>query len=42
MTAQIDAAIGAGVATILAGQVDAQSGLNALKKEVQGLLDSNA
>ena len=42
VTAQIDAAIGAGVATILAGQVEAQAGLNALKKEVQGLLDSNA
>lgn len=42
VTAQIDAAIGGGVATILAGQVDVQSGLNALKKEVQGLLDSNS
>ncbi|CAH0156279.1 hypothetical protein SRABI76_00918 [Microbacterium oxydans] len=42
VTAQIDAAIGAGVATILAGQVDVQAGLNALKKEVQGLLDSNS
>ncbi|GAA1131371.1 MULTISPECIES: ABC transporter substrate-binding protein [Microbacterium] len=41
VTAQIDAAIGGGIATILAGQVDVQAGLNALKKEVQGLLDSN-
>ncbi len=41
VTAQIDTAIGAGVANILAGQVDVQSGLNALKKEVQGLLDAN-
>jgi len=42
VTAQIDAAIGGGVATILAGQVDVQAGLNALKKEVQGLLDANS
>ncbi len=42
VTAQIDTAIGAGVANILAGQVDAQSGLNSLKKEVQDLLDANA
>ncbi len=42
VTAQIDAAIGAGVATILAGQVDVQSGLNSLKKEVQDLLDANS
>lgn len=42
VTAQIDTAIGAGVANILAGQVDVQSGLNSLKKEVQDLLDANA
>lgn len=42
VTAQIDTAIGAGVANILAGQGDVQSGLNSLKKEVQDLLDSNA
>ena len=42
VTAQIDTAIGAGVANILAGQVDVQSGLNALKKEVQDLLDANS
>ena len=42
VTAQIDTAIGAGVANILAGQVDVQSGLNSLKKEVQDLLDSNS
>ncbi len=41
VTAQIDTAIGAGVANILAGQVDVQAGLNSLKKEVQDLLDSN-
>ena len=41
VTAQIDTAIGAGVANILAGQVDVQSGLNSLKQEVQDLLDAN-
>lgn len=42
VTAQIDTAIGAGVANILAGQTDVQNGLNALKKEVQDLLDANS
>ncbi|MDQ0643188.1 ABC transporter substrate-binding protein [Microbacterium murale] len=42
VTAQIDTAIGAGVANILAGQGDVQSGLNSLKKEVQDLLDANS
>lgn len=39
---QIDTAIGAGVANILAGQVDVQSGLNSLKSNVQSILDSVA
>jgi multiple sugar transport system substrate-binding protein len=42
VTAQVDTTIGEGVASILAGQVDVQSGLNDLKQKVQGLLDSNA
>ncbi|MCS5716929.1 extracellular solute-binding protein [Herbiconiux sp. CPCC 205763] len=42
VTAQVDTTIGEGVASILAGQVDVQSGLNDLKQKVQSLLDSNA
>lgn len=41
VAAQIDTTIGAGVATILAGQVDVQQGLNQLGKNVQDLLDAN-
>ncbi|GGF41835.1 ABC transporter substrate-binding protein [Subtercola lobariae] len=41
VTAQIDTTIGAGVANILAGQTDVQSGLNNLKGQVQKLLDDN-
>ncbi|MEV6716272.1 extracellular solute-binding protein [Lentzea sp. NPDC051208] len=36
---QIDTTIGQGVANILAGQSDVQTGLNDLRKQVQGLLD---
>ncbi len=42
VTAQVDTAIGAGIARILAGQTEVQAGLNDLKQEVQDLLDANA
>ncbi|MER6461987.1 ABC transporter substrate-binding protein [Streptomyces sp. NPDC001228] len=42
VTAQMDTTIGEGVASILAGQTSVQSGLNALRKKVQDILDQNA
>ncbi|QMU70171.1 ABC transporter substrate-binding protein [Streptacidiphilus sp. P02-A3a] len=41
-SAEIDTAIGQGVAGILAGQSGVQSGLNALRKTVQGILAQNS
>jgi multiple sugar transport system substrate-binding protein len=40
-SAEIDTGIGEGVAVILAGQAGVQSGLNALRKKVQDILDQN-
>ncbi|MFJ4798644.1 ABC transporter substrate-binding protein [Kitasatospora purpeofusca] len=40
--AQIDTAIGDGVAAIMAGQSQVQSGLNALRKKVEDILAQNA
>lgn len=42
VSAQVDTTISEGVAGILAGQTDVQSGLNALRDSVQKLLDDNA
>ena len=42
VTAQVDTAISAGVANIMAGQIDVQGGLNILRKQVQDLLDTSS
>lgn len=42
VAAQIDTSIARTVGSILAGETDAQSGLNALKTEIQSLIDKNS